>query len=140
MKNIRSVLSVFVICACISACTGNYGKEYKADKLHNVYYKGEGALETDAVKLADLLKSIEYFQDNITASVQFEKIKDTFNLRFVVDESKLTSQIENSFLIIGSFASDSVFNKAPVTVQLTDSKLKPVKNLGYAKPISDFDK
>ena len=33
MKNIKSVLSVIIISVCISACTGNYGKEYKLDKI-----------------------------------------------------------------------------------------------------------
>ncbi len=140
MKIVQPFLLIIVVSLGFAACMGDYGKEYKLDALHNVYYKGDGAKEADAIKLANFLKSIEYFQDSVNSSVQFEKIKDTFNLNFVVDATKLTSGYENNFLIIGAFISDSVFNNAPVTVQLTNGQLEPFKNLGYAKPLSDFDK
>jgi len=55
----------------------------------------------------------------------------------VVDEKKITSEFDNNFRIFGAFISESVFNKAPVTIKLTDNKLKPFKDLGYAKPLSD---
>jgi len=57
-----------------------------------------------------------------------------------VDASKITSGYENKFLLFGGFISEKVFNKAPVTIQLTNNRLEPFKNLGYAKPISDLDK
>jgi hypothetical protein len=117
-----------------------YGKEYKLDKMHNVYYKGEGVDETLAKKLAEYLKEQEYFQDSIESTVQLVKIKDTFNLNFVVDASKITSGYENKFLLFGGFISEKVFDKKPVVIQLTNNKLEPFKNLGHAKPISDFDK
>ncbi|HQY12986.1 MAG TPA: hypothetical protein PK133_12265, partial [Ferruginibacter sp.] len=91
-------------------------------------------------KLAEYLKEQEYFQDSIESTVQLVKLKDTFNLNFVVDASKITSGYENKFLLFGGFISEKVFNKAPVTIQLTNNRLEPFKNLGYAKPISDLDK
>jgi hypothetical protein len=124
----------------INACTGNYGKEYKLDDKHNVYYKGEGVDEAMAKKLANYLKEQEYFQDSINSTVQLIKIKDTFNLNFVVDATKITAGYETNFLLFGAYISESVFDKAPVTIQLTNNKLEPFKNLGYAKPVSDFDK
>ncbi|MFM6925198.1 MAG: hypothetical protein ACKOU7_06815 [Ferruginibacter sp.] len=136
MKNVKLFCFIALIVS-LGACTGNYGKEYKLDKKHNVYYKGEGVDEALAKKLALYLKEQEYFQDSITATVQLEKIKDTFNLNFVVDEKKLTPEFDNNFLIFGAFISEKVFNNAPVTIQLTDENLKPFKNLGYAKPLSD---
>jgi hypothetical protein len=126
-----------VIFAAISACSQPYGKEYKVDNKHNVYYKGEGVNEALAKKLAAFLKEHKYFQDSINATVQLVKTKDSFSLNFVVDETKLTSGYENKFLAISSFISDSVFNKAPVSIQLTNDKLEPFKNLGSAKPVSD---
>ena len=104
--------------------------------MHNVYYKGEGVDEAQAKKLATYLKEQEYFQDSIESTVQLVKIKDTFNLNFVVDETKLTKGYETNFLLFGGFISESVFNKAPVIIQLTNNKLEPFKNLGYASPIS----
>ena len=134
MRNFKLLLLTLIIAISISACNQNYGKEYKLDKMHNVYYKGDEAL---AKKLAEYLKEQEYFQDSINSTVQLVKNKDTFNLNFVVDETKLMSGYENKFLLFGAFISESVFNKAPVTIQLTNDKLEPFKNLGFAKPISD---
>ena len=137
MRNFQLILLTLIIVINISACNQNYGKEYKLDKMHNVYYKGEGADEAQAKKLAVYLKEQEYFQDSINSTVQLVKNKDTFNLNFVVDETKLMAGYENKFLLFGAFISESVFNKAPVTIQLTNDKLEPFKNLGFAKPISD---
>jgi hypothetical protein len=137
MKKIKALLIIVVVTAGLYACNQDYGKEYKLDKMHNIYYKGEGVNETHAKKLANYLKEQDYFQDSINATVQLVKNKDTFNLNFVVDESKLISGYENKFLIFGALISESVFDKAPVTIQLTNNKLEPFKNLGYAKPLSD---
>jgi hypothetical protein len=137
MKNLKLLLFIAIIIVSFSSCSGGYGKEYKLDSKHNIYYKGEGVDEALAKKLALYLKKQEYFQDSITASVQLEKIKDTFNLSFVVDKSKITPEFDNTFLIFGAFIAEQVFNNAPVTIQLTNNKLEPFKNLGYAKPLSD---
>jgi hypothetical protein len=137
MRNFKLLLLTLIIAIGISACNQNYGKEYKLDKMHNVYYKGEGLTEAQAKKLAEYLKEQDYFQDSINATVQLVKNKDTFNLNFVVDETKLMSGYENKFLLFGAFISESVFDKAPVTIQLTNDKLEPFKNLGFAKPVSD---
>ena len=136
MRNFPLTLLTLIVIS-ISACNQNYGKEYKLDKMHNVYYKGDGVNEALAKKLANYLKEQEYFQDSINSTVQLIKNKDTFNLNFVVDETKLMSGYENNFLLFGAFISESVFDKAPVTIQLTNDKLEPFKNLGFAKPISD---
>lgn len=130
----------FIICIntlCISACTTNHGKEYKLDDKHSVYYKGEGVDEAIAKKLADYLKVQEYFIDSLYAAVQLVKIKDTFNINFMVDETRISRSDDNKFLIFGAHISEVVFNKAPVTVQLTKNKLEPFKNLGFARPVSE---
>ena len=137
MKNFNLFLVITIICFGLSACNQNYGKEYKLDDKHNVYYKGEGVDEALAKKLAAYLKEQEYFQDSINSTVQLVKVKDTFNLNFVVDESKIVNGFENNFILFGGYISEMVFNKAPVTIQLTNDKLEPFKNLGFAKPVSD---
>lgn len=136
MKIIKSLLPALIIATGLISCQ-NYGKEYKLDKKHNVYYKGDGINEDIAKKLANYLKEQEYFQDSIESTVQITKNKDTFNLNFVVDESKLTKGVETSFLLFGSFISEKVFDKAPVTIHLTNNRLESFRNLGYAKPIND---
>lgn len=140
MKNFKLLLLIAIIAISITACNQGYGKEYKLDDKHNVYYKGEGVDEALAKKLANYLKEQQYFVDSINSTVQLVKIKDTFNLNFVVDESKIVTGYENNFLMFGAFISESVFNKAPVTIQLTNDKLEPFKNLGFAKPVSDSAK
>ena len=140
MKYLKLLLPVIIIAIIIAGCNQNYGKEYKLDAKHNVYYKGEGVDEALAKKLANYLKEQEYFQDSINSTVQLVKVKDTFNLNFVVDATKLTAGYENNFLIFGAFISEKVFNNAPVTIQLTNDKLEPSKNLGYAKPTTDVNK
>ena len=136
MKNFTLLLPIAIV-VFLASCSGGYGKEYKLDSKHNVYYKGEGVDEALAKKLALYLKEQDYFQDSITATVQLEKIKDSFNLNFVVDEKKINNESGNNFLIFGAFISEKVFNNAPLTIQLTNDKLEPFKNLGYAKPLSD---
>lgn len=137
MRINKFFLAITILSAAIISCTGNYGKEYKLDKLHNVYYKGDGATEEQAKKLAGYLKEQKYFQDDIEATVQMIKIKDTFNLNFVVDKSKLIKDYKEIYLIFGAAISKNVFNGAPVTMQITNNKLEPFENLGYAKPVSD---
>ena len=139
MKSTPVLLFVILIAISLSGCQ-SYGKEYKLDKKHNVYYKGEGLTEDIAKKLANYLKEQEYFQDSIESTVQITRNKDTFNLNFVVNASKLTESTGNNFLIFGAFISEKVFNKAPVTIHLTNDHLETVKNLGYAKPLGDPDK
>ena len=140
MKFLKLLLPVIIIAIIIAGCNQNYGKEYKLDAKHNVYYKGEGVDEALAKKLANYLKEQEYFQDSINSTVQLVKVKDTFNLNFVVDATKLTAGYENNFLIFGAYISEKVFNKAPVTIQLTNDALEPFKNLGFAKPLTDANK
>ena len=136
MKTIKFLLLALIPVTGLISCQ-HYGKEYKLDKKHNVYYKGDGINEDMAKKLANYLKEQEYFQDSIESTVQITRNKDTFNLNFVVDESKLTKGVETSFLLFGSFISEKVFDKAPVTIHLTNNRLESFRNLGYAKPITD---
>jgi hypothetical protein len=137
MKIFKLFLFIAIIAVTINSCTQNYGKEYKLDSKHNIYYKGDAVDEAVAKKLAGFLKEQEYFQDSITSTVQLIKVKDTFNINFVVDETKINKEYENNFLIFGAQISEMVFNKAPVTIQLTNNKLEPFKNLGYARPLTD---
>lgn len=116
------------------------GKKYAFDKLHNIYYKGDGLTEANAKDLAEYLKEQEYFGGDHEASIQISKTdetKDTVNLKFVVDKSKLTPNIENVFYQLGTLIPKKVFNGAPVDVYLVNEDLEDIKNLGYAKPADE---
>src|SRR5665647_1297937 len=116
------------------------GKKYAFDKKHNIFYKGEGLTETNAKDLAEYLKEQEYFTGDKEVAIQISKTdatKDTVNLKFVVDETKLTPDIENVFFQLGTLIPKKVFNGAPVNVYLADDQLDDIKNLGYAKPVEE---
>jgi len=122
------LIAVFIF----SGCT-DYGKKYSYDKNHHVYYKGDGVNETQAKGLADYLKKTGYYLDGHDADVQITRTKDTVNLNFVVDNSKVTPEIEQGFLAFCADASKEVFSNAPVTVHFCDNTFKEVKNLGLTK-------
>lgn len=122
-----------------SGCKDN-GKDYKLDKEHDIYYKGEGLDESNAKKLADYLKDQQYFQEGKTATVQIyrsKSTKDTINLNFIVDETKINADMESKFILFGGLISQNVFAGSPITVHLSDKNVSEVKNLGYAKPVAN---
>ena len=133
--------NLFLLAICIITFAGcqSYGKEYKLDKKHNVYYKGDGVDEATAKKLAEYLKKESYFQNDIEATVQVIKTKDTFNLNFVVNKSKINAEMENGFRDFGGYISQNVFAGAPVNMHLCNNELETFKDLGYCKPKSEMN-
>ena len=118
----------------------SHGKKYDYNKRQNVYYKGDGLDESAARKLAEYLGKIKYFDGDKDLSVQITKdkdTKDTLNINFVVDESKLTGKIENTFLLLGGFISAEVYSGSPVNINFIDTHFGMIKKLGYAKPLKD---
>lgn len=141
LKVFSTIVSILAICYYGWQIFGNpNGKKYALDKKHNVYYKGDGLTETNAKDLAQNLKEQEYFSGDEEGSVQITKTaatKDTINLNFVVDQTKVTPEIERAFLAIGAAIPKKVFNGAPINVYLVDTKIENPKNLGYVKPTED---
>ena len=141
LKILTSIVSVLALGYYGWKLFGNpNGKKYAFDKKHNIYYKGEGLTETNAKDLAEYLKEQEYFTGDKEVAIQISKTdatKDTVNLKFVVDETKLTPDIEKEFLQLGTLIPKKVFNGAPVDVYLADDQLDDIKNLGYAKPAEE---
>lgn len=107
-----------------------FGSEVKI-KNNSVYYKNVS--EGQARKLGDYLYNIGYFSDSNDISVQVSKPKDTIELRFVVDQKKVTADMDEQYLMIVSDLSDSVFDKAPIIVFLADTGMKDIKRVGVAK-------
>ena len=139
MKRILSLLAIVLYAVSFSGCS-NMGKKYNLDKDHEVYYKGDGLDESQAKKLADYLKEQQYFQEGKKATVQIyrsKKTNDTINLNFVVDESKINTKMESTFILFAGMVSKNVFAGAPLTVHLSDKDVKEIKNLGYANPVAN---
>jgi len=130
---LRFFLLIAVSSVLFTSCA-NYGKEYKLDSKHDVYYKGEGVDEAMAKKLAEYLKEQQYFQDDIRASVQLLKVKDTFNINFVVDKSKINDEREKQFVVFGGYISKAVFNSDPVVINLANEHMETIESIGYTPP------
>jgi len=127
-------------CLLLFAGCESHGKKYNYNSTQNIYYKGEGVDESSAKKLAEYLGKIGYFKGSKELSVQITKekdTKDTLNINFVVDESKITEKIVNTFILLGGFISNYVYNGDPVNVNFIDPHFKMIRKLGYAKPMID---
>jgi hypothetical protein len=114
----------------------DYGKKVSVGK-NEVFYKGDGATETDAKKLGDFLKKADYFNDSATKSVQLTKQNDAYVVRLVVDKDKidLNDQTQkNLFWIMQSEISEGAFGGAKTKIILADEKLKDIQ------PIEDLSK
>jgi hypothetical protein len=128
LQAVAFLITIFIFSGC-----SDYGEKYSYDKNHHVYYKGDGVNETQAKDLAGYLKKAGYYLDGHDADVQITKTKDTVNINFVVNMSKVTPEIEQGFLVFCAGASKEVFSNSPVTIHFCDNTFKEVKNLGIAK-------
>jgi hypothetical protein len=137
MKIAKLLLACTVLITVFSSCQNN-GKKYDYNGKQNIYYKGDGLDDAAAKKLANFLSDIKYFGGDKELSVQMTKDKatgDTVNINFVVDQSKITSEIESAFVQIGGMISTKVYNGGPVNLNFIDDHFKLVKKLGYAQPV-----
>ena len=78
-------------------------------------------------KLAQYLKEQEYFQDSINATVQLIRIKDTFNINFVVDQSRITEGYEK-IPAVRRIYSEKIRQKTGGD-PTTNDRFEPFKNL-----------
>ena len=131
MKKINSLLFVSVL-LILAACT-NYGK--KATHGHIEFYYKDGITAAEAQHAADLFFWIDSISNNpsVQKSVQLIKDKDTVCFRMVVDEKKSKDMPDDTFNAIGTIFSDSVFNHAPVKLELTDNKFKTIHAVKYKR-------
>ena len=136
MKTAKLLMAMAIVITVFTGC-GNNGKKYDFNSKQNIYYKGDGLDESNAKKLASYLNEIGYFGSDKALSVQITKekeTKDTININFVVDKTKLTEQIETTFLMIGGEISKNVFSGGAVNVNFIETNFDLIKKLGYAQP------
>jgi len=127
MKHTLIIFSLIAVVA-FSSCT-NYGKKVSKDHVE-VYYK-DGMSKDDAQKLLDFLYPLWNKGDK--KSVQLVKIKDTITFRMVTDEKKMAQVDDETFSMLGHVFSDSIFNSAPVNVDLTDDHFKTIRTFHFHK-------
>ena len=124
MKYIIIILS----CVVLASCT-NYGKKVSKDNLE-VFYK-DGISKDEAQKLFDFLYPLWNKGDK--KSVQLVKIKDTITFRMVTNKEKMGQVDDETFALMGTVFSDSVFNSAPVNVDLTDDHFKTIRTFHFQR-------
>lgn len=124
MKHL-SILLLAGLSVALFSCN-QYGKKLTFGK-GEVYYKN--VEEATAQKLGDWLKEFTYFDDTNTKSVQLDKKDDTYLVRFVVDESKLTEDITYGFEIIGYMIREEVLDGKPTIVELCNNTFKTFKSI-----------
>lgn len=127
----RKLLTIFLATALIAACNAGYGDKHMVNDKSEVYYKGDGVTAEDAKKLGDFLLQNNYFDTISQKSVQLTRTADTFNVKFVVDKTKVdqTENAEMLFTIMGSAISTEVFAGKPVKVILADAKMEGFKEI-----------
>jgi hypothetical protein len=120
----------FISCDILSP----YGKKVNINPSSEVYYKGDGVTEADAVKLGEYLLRNKYFDSTTKKSVQITK-DTTIVVKFVIDETKLKDNplAEIGFMAMKSLLQDSVFNGQKIKVILANTKMKSIKT------VADFD-
>jgi hypothetical protein len=127
-----TIALVLMLGVCFTACN-NYGK--KATKGHVETYYKEGITEAQAQNACNLMYNIDEAAKNAKVDKSFQLVKknDTVCFRMVVNKEKAEALGDFSFIAIGNMVSDSVFNGAPVNMDLTNDKFESVKFITYKK-------
>lgn len=126
-------VSIIMLAGC-SSSGGDRGEKYSLNKDHEIYYKGDGVDEAAAKKVADILNSLGFWIEGSRKTAQIIKEKDAYQVNFVVDETKLTPELEKKVQVWGWMFSNDVFGGAPVTIGFCNIDLETFKTLPMTKP------
>jgi hypothetical protein len=125
------IIIIFLSAFSLMACN-NYGKKVKKEHIE-VFYKGGITME-EAQKTADLLYQADANKGTAPKkSFQLTGGVDTVNFRMVVDKTKMASVDSDTWYMMGSYLSGSVFKDRPVNVELTNNSLKTINTYHYKK-------
>jgi hypothetical protein len=137
MKLLRNLLFIALAALVLTACT-NYGNKVSKDYLE-IFYK-EGIPKEKAEDLLTFLyPAWKAPGETVTPkkSVQLTKAGDSIYFRMVVDKEKLKDVSDEVLYLLGNVLSDSIFDKAPVNVQLTNNQFKTIRTLYYTQMASE---
>jgi PBP1b-binding outer membrane lipoprotein LpoB len=135
MRKLSFLIPVLALTFLISSCN-NYGKKVKKEHIET-YYK-DGITEAEAQKTADMMFALDVNNAKTEKSFQLVKENNTIHLRMVVIKDKIDKSMDINFLAISNIVSDSVFNGAPVDMDLTNNKFEVIRTLPYRK-VTDED-
>ncbi len=110
------------------------GKKYTLNDKHHVYYKGDGVTEDDAKKVGTYFTNSGLFGDtDMDVQIAAEKNSGDMKVRFIVDKSKVTPQVEAEFLNIGNDMANKIYPDKTLHIILTDDHFDDIKDVGTAK-------
>lgn len=113
------------------------GKKYTVNDKHHVYYKGDGVTEDDAKKVGTYCTNIGLFgETDMDVQIAAEKNSAYTKVRFIVDKSKVTPEVETGFLNIGNDMATKVFPDRTLHIILTDDHFDDIKDLGAVQASS----
>ncbi len=138
MKPIRVIGFIVALCALgyygYQLIAKPNGKKYTINDKHHVYYKGDGVTEDDAKKVGTYCTTIGLFGDtDMDIQIAAEKNSSDMKVRFIVDKSKVTPEVETGFLNIGNDMATKVFPNKTLHIILTDDHFDDIKEVGIAK-------
>ncbi len=107
--------------------SGSHGKSIPLKGGSELYYTPE-VTRAEADKLSVYLNDQFVKEGNPKFSAQLTKANGVYQLRMVIQESKL-KEAEVPFLALGYLISMEVFDKQPLEVHLCDSGFKTLKKL-----------
>ncbi len=127
-------LLLFIITTITITSCSNYGDKVSKDFVE-IYYKDNISKEQAEKTLEILYPS--WNQSGTKKSVQLVKKADTVYFRMVIDEEKAKGIADETYLLLGTGLSMSVFNNAPVNVELTDNRFNTLRTLHFEKIETD---
>ncbi|MEO7292802.1 MAG: hypothetical protein ABIW34_06855 [Ginsengibacter sp.] len=138
MKAIRVI--GFIIGLCALAYYGYQiigkpnGKKYTVNDKHHIYYKGDGVTEDDAKKAGAYFTNIGMFgETDMDVQIGAEKNSGEIKVRFIVDKSKITPEVEKAFVDIGNDMANKIYPDKTLHLILADEHFDDLKDLGTAK-------
>ena len=135
MKKLTFLIPVLAIAFLFSSCN-DYGKKVKHGHIET-FYK-DGITEAEAQHAADLMYAMDANNAQTQKSFQLIKSNNVVHFRMVVNNDQIDKSMDINFLAISNVISDSIFNGAPVDMDLTNNKFELIRTLPYKK-VTDED-
>lgn len=126
---IPNILSSLALAMIISSYT-NYGEKVSKDFVE-VYYK-DNVTKEQAQQTLDLLHP-SWNEAGNKKSVQLTKPGDTVYFRMVINEEKAKDVKDESYLLLASGISTSIFKGMPVNVDLANNNFETIRTLHFRK-------
>ena len=134
MKPVLQLFPALTLLVILFSSCNNYGDKVKKEHIE-VYYK-KGITKEMAQRTANFLYSLDTsfnVNSNQTKSIQVFKKSDTIIFRMIIPMESVSTINENNFYALANLLSDSVYHRAPVNIDLTDTAFNSLRVLPYKK-------